>query len=44
MSFKGIDISLILTKLIENVVEVAAKTEGRKYIWLIFKYDRKDLW
>ena len=41
LPFKGADISLILGNLLENAVEAAAKAEGRKYIRLSLKYDRK---
>ena len=43
LPFKGADISLILGNLLENAVEAAAKAEGRKYIRLSLKYDRKNL-
>lgn len=43
MPFKGADISLILGNLLENAIEAAAKSKGRKYIRLKMKYDRDNL-
>lgn len=43
MPFRGADISLILGNLLENAVEAAEKAEGRKYIRLKLKYDKKNL-
>nr|WP_288977124.1 sensor histidine kinase [uncultured Blautia sp.] len=43
LPFKGADISLILGNLLENAVEGAKTAEGRKYIRLKMKYDRKNL-
>lgn len=43
MPFRGADISLIMGNLLENAVEGARKAEGRKYIRLKIKYDKKNL-
>lgn len=41
--FKGADLSLILGNLLENAVEAAQKADGKKYIKLQMKYDKKNL-
>lgn len=43
LPFKGADLSLILGNLLENAVEAAEKSEKRKYIRLIIKYDKNNL-
>ena len=41
--FKGADISLILGNLLENAIEGARNADGRKYIRLRIKYDKRNL-
>lgn len=43
MPFRGADICLILSNLLENAVEAAQKAEGKKYIRLHMKYDKNNL-
>lgn len=43
MPFRGADICLILSNLLENAVEAAQRAEGEKYIRLHMKYDKNNL-
>lgn len=43
MPFRGADISLIIGNLLENAVEGARKTDGKRYIRLKIQYNRKNL-
>lgn len=43
MPFTGADLSLILGNLLENAVEAASKTEGKKYIKVRMKFDKNNL-
>lgn len=43
MPFRGADISLIMGNLLENAVEGARETDGKRYIRLKIQYNRKNL-
>lgn len=43
LPFKGADICLIVGNLLENAVEAAEQTEGKKYINFQMKYDKDNL-
>ena len=43
MPFKSADLCLILGNLLENAVEGTKKVDGKKYIRLRMKYDKKNL-